>query len=82
MAIQMGATSKHSIAIAPVFYVNQADIRAPSKLYYLHHKKTKIKIWLIAYCWISTSTTDIKVMDNHGTQTFIQSFVRFSCKVG
>ena len=31
---------------------------------------------------MSTSTTNIKVMDDYSTQAFIQSFIRFSCEVG
>ena len=78
----MGPISKCSITIAPVFYATQAYICGPFKAYSLHHKRTTIKIWLIIYCCISTSTTNIKVMDDYSAQTFIQAFIRISCKVG
>ena len=73
-----GPISKHSIT----FYVTQTDICGPFKAYSLHHKRTRIKILLIVYCCISTSTTNIKVMDDYSVQAFIQTFIRFSCEVG
>ena len=80
--VQMGPISRHCMTIAPAFYATQADICGPFKAYSSHHKRTTIKIWLIVYCCISTSTTNIKVMDDYSAQSFIQSFVRFSCEVG
>ena len=78
----MGPISKHSIAIAPAFYATQADVCSPFKAYSLHHKRTTTNIWLIVYCCIPTSTTNIKVMDDYSTHAFIQAFIRFSCEVG
>ena len=80
--VEMESISKHSITIAPAFYITQADICGPFKAYSLNHKRIKIKIWLFVYCCISTSTTNIKVMDDYSAQAFIQAFIRFSCKVG
>ena len=80
--VEMGSVSKHSITIAPAFYVTQADICGPFKAYSLHHKRTTIKIWLIVYCCISALTTNIKVMDDYSAQAFIQAFIRFFCEVG
>ena len=62
--VEMESISKHSITIAPAFYITQADICGPFKAYSLNHKRIKIKIWLFVYCCISTSTTNIKVMDD------------------
>ena len=78
----MGPISKYNITIAPAFYGTQADICGPFKAYSLHHRRTTIKIWLIVYCCMSTSTIVMKVMDDYSTQAFIQSFIRFSCEVG
>ena len=80
--VEMGSISKHSITIAPAFYVTQADICGPFKAYSLHHKRTTIKIWLIVYCCISALTANIKVMDDYSAQAFIQAFIRFFCEVG
>ena len=71
--VQMGPISRHCMTIAPAFYATQADICGPFKAYSSHHKRTTIKIWLIVYCCISTSTTNIKVMDDYSAQSFIQS---------
>ena len=78
----MGPVSNYNLTIAPAFYTTQVDICGPFKAYSSHHKRTTIKIWQIVYCCMSTSTTNIKVMDDYSTQAFIQSFVRFSCEVG
>ena len=80
--VEMEPISKHSITIASAFYATQADICGPFKVYSLHHKGggATIKILLIVYCCISTSTTNIKVMDDYSAQAFIQVFIRFSCK--
>ena len=77
----MDPISKHSITIVPAFCATQADIGGPFKACSLHHKRTTIKIWLIVYCCISTSTTNVKVMDDYSAQAFIQAFIRFSCEV-
>ena len=80
--VEMGPVSKYNLMIAPAFYATQTDICGPFMAYSSHHKRITIKIWLIVYCCMSTSTTNIKVMDDYSTQAFIQSFVRFSCEVG
>ena len=77
--VEMGPISEHNITIA--FYATQADIFGPFKAYSLHHKTARIKIWLIIYCCISTSATNIKVMDVYSAQAFIQAFIKFSCEV-
>ena len=51
------------------------------KAYAMHHKRTTIKVWLIVYWCMFTSTTSVKVMDDYSTQSFIQSFIRFSCEL-
>ena len=73
-----GANIKTQHQIAPRFYATQADVCSPFKAYSLHHKRTTTKIWLIVYCCIPTSTTNIKVMDDYSTHAFIQAFIRFS----
>ena len=78
----MGPVSKYNLTIAPAFYVTQTDICGPFKAYSSHQKRTAVKIWLVIYCCMSASTTNIKVMDDYSTQAFIPSFIRFSCEVG
>ena len=80
--VEMGPVSKYNMTIAPAVYAMQTDICGPFKAYSSHHKRTTVKIWLVIYCCMSTSTTNIKVMDDYSTQAFIQSFIRFSCEVG
>ena len=80
--VEKGPEFKYNLTIAPAFYATQTDICGPFKAYSSHHKRTTVKIWLVIYCCMSTSTTNIKVMDDYSTQAFIQSFIRFSCEVG
>ena len=80
--VEMGPVSKHNITIAPPFYSTQVDLCGPFKAYSQHHKRTAIKIWLVVFCCMATSTTIIKVMEDYSTSSFIQSFIRFSCEVG
>ena len=78
----MGPISKRNIKIAPAFYSTQTDLCGPFKAYSHHYKRTTIKIWLVVFCCMTTSNTIIKVMEDYSTQSFIQSFIRFSCEVG
>ena len=55
----MGPISKYNVMIAPAFYGTQVDICGPFKAYSMHHKRTTIKVCLIVYCCMSTSTTSV-----------------------
>ena len=77
----MGPISKYNVMITTAFYGTQVDICGTFKAYSMHHKRTAKKVWLIIYC-MSTSTTSVKVMDDYSTQSFMQSFIRFSCEFG
>ena len=79
--IEMDPVSSHSLSIAPAFYATQVDLCGPFKEYYPHNRRTTIKIWLAVYCFMYTSTTLFKVMEDYSTIAFIQLFVRFSCEV-
>ena len=80
--VAMGAVSNHQLTVAPAFYVCQADIVGPFKAYSNHNKRSTIKIWLVTFCCVLTSTTDIRVMEDYSTISFVQAFIRFSCSVG
>ena len=62
--VQIGPTSKYSAMIAPAFHGTQVNICRSLKAYSMHYNRTAIKVWLIAYCCISTSTRYIKFMDD------------------
>ena len=80
--IAMGPISKHNLTIAPAFYISQVDLAGHFKAYSPHNKRATVKIWLAVYVCATTSTTNIKVMEDYTTAAFIQSFVRLSCEVG
>ena len=80
--VAMGPISKHNLTIAPAFYAAQVDLCGPFDSYSPHHKRTTVKIWLLIFVCATTSTTNIKIMDDYSTQSFILGFTRFSCEVG
>ena len=80
--VSMAPISKHNITVAPAFYITQMDLAGPFKAYSNHNKRSTIKIWIVVFCCVTTSTTSIKVMEDYSSTSFIQSFVRFSCDVG
>ena len=80
--VSMGPISTHSLTIAPAFYVTQVDIAGPFKAFTPHNKRATIKVWHVIFCCITTSTISMKVMEDYGTASFVQAFIRFSCEVG
>ena len=80
--VTMGPISKHSLSIAPAFYVTMLDIAGPFKAFTPHNKRSTIKIYYIIFCYATTSMTNIKVMNDYTTSSFIQAFIRFACEVG
>ena len=77
----MGPASSYNMTIAPAFYGTQVDICGPLKAYSPQNKRTTIKIWLVAFCCMTTSTTSIKVMEDYSTIAFVQSIIWFACEV-
>ena len=82
LAVQMGPVSKHQMMIAPAFYVSQVDLCGPFLCFSPLHKRTTIKIWLLVFCCVTTSATNIKVMGTYCTTSFLLAFLRFACQVG
>ena len=80
--VSMGPVSQHNLTIAPVFYITQLDLAGPFLSYSPHNKRNTIKIWFVVYCCATTSTTNLKVMEDYGTSAFLESFMRFACEVG
>ena len=80
--VAMGLISKYNLTKAPPFYISQVDLVGPFKANSPHKKRATIKIWLAVFCYSTTSTTNIKVMDTYDSNSFILAFTRFSCEVG
>ena len=78
----MGPLSKHNLVVAPAFYACQCDLAGPFKSYSHSNKRATVKIWLTVFCCATTGTTNIKVMENYTSFSFIQAFIRMSCEVG
>ena len=53
----MGSVSSYNMIMSPAFYGRQVDICSPLKGYPSHNKRTTIKIWLVVFCCMATSTT-------------------------
>ena len=78
----MGPVSSYNTTAAAAFYGTQVDICGPLKGYFPHNKRTTIKIYLLVFCFMATSTTSIKVMEDYSTIAFVQAFALFACEVG
>ena len=82
VAVSMGPVSRHNLTIAPTYFASQVDLAGPFLSYSNHNKRATVKIWLVIFCCAVTSSTNIKVMEDYSTTSFIQAFTRFSCEVG
>ena len=80
--VAMGPISTHNLKIAPAFYISQVDLAGPFKAYSPHNKRNTVKIWFGVFCCATTSTTNIKVMEDYTTLGFLQAFIHLSCEVG
>ena len=80
--VAMGPISETNLCIAPAFYYSQVDIFGPFNSYSNINKRATVKIWFVIFCCCATSAVDIRVMEDYSTNSFILSFVRFSCKYG
>ena len=80
--VEMGPVSSYNMTIAPAFYGTQVNICGPLKAYSPHNKRTTIKIRLVVFCCMPTSTTSIKVMGDYSTIAFVKAFTQFACEVG
>ena len=79
--MSMGPLSQYNLTIAPAFFITQTDLSGPFKAYSPHNKRTPLKIWFLVFC-CATTTVNIKVMEDCGTSSTLQGFMRFSYEVG
>ena len=79
--IEMGPVSSYNMTIAPTFYGTQVDIYGPLKAYSLHKRRITIKIWPVVFCYMTTSATSIKVLEDYSTIAFVPAFTRFAFEV-
>ena len=70
------------MTVAPEFYGTQGDICGLPKVYSPHNNRTTIKISLVVFCCMTTSTTSIKILEGYSKIKFAQAFTRFACEVG
>ena len=80
--VAMGPVSSQNLTIAPAFYITQIDLAGPFLSYSPHNKRATVKIWFAVYCCSTTSTINLKVMEDYSASGFLQSFIRFSCETG
>ena len=78
----MGPIQNVNLYIAPCFYACQVDIFGPLKSYSNINKRASIKVWVLVFCRCTTGAVDIRLMDDYSTDSFILSFIRFSCRFG
>ena len=80
--VSMAPISGQNLKIAPAFYYTQVDIAGPFTAYSHFNKRKSIKIWYVVFCCSTTTTINIKIMEDYGAGAFVKSFIRFSCEVG
>jgi len=80
--VAMAPISEYNLVIAPAFYVSQVDLAGPFQAYSQHHKRTTVKVWMAVFCCCTTSTINIKIMEDYSSASFIRAFIRLSCEVG
>ena len=68
--------------IAPPFFVTQTDLSGPYNAYPPHNKRGTVKIWLSVFCCATTGCTEINVMEDYSSNSYILAFIRFSSNVG
>ena len=78
----MGPLRDVNLCIAPAFYASQIDIFGPYKSFSNANKRATIKIWFLILCCCSTGAVDIRLMEDYSTDSFVLSFIRFSCHYG
>jgi hypothetical protein len=80
--VAMGPISTNNLAIAPPFYICQIDLAGPFKAYSPHNKRTTIKVYYAVFCCTTTTSVNIKVLEDYSTSGFLLAFTRFACEVG
>ena len=80
--VAMGPVSSQNLTIAPAFFITQLDLVGPFLSYSPHNKRATVKIWFVVYCCSTTSTVNLKVMEDYSASGFLQAFIRFSCETG
>lgn len=80
--VVMGPLQNINLCIAPPFYACQVDIFGPFKSYSSANKRATLKIWFTVFCCCTTGAVDIRAMEDYSTESFVQSFIRFSCRFG
>ena len=80
--IIMHPVSEYNLKISPAFYITQVDLTEPFNFGSKRNKGAILRIWLIVVCLVTTTTMNIKVLDNYSTTEFTLAFIRFSYKVG
>ena len=80
--VAMGPKHDSNLCIAPAFFNTQVDLCGPLESYSNANKRAKVKIWLVVFCCSTTGATDIKLMEDYSTDSFILAFIRFACRYG
>ena len=80
--VAMGPKHDSNLCVAPAFFNTQVDLCGPFDSFSNVNKRAKVKIWLVVFCCSTTGATDIKLMEDYSTDSFILAFIRFACRYG
>ena len=82
IGVVMGPLQNVNLCIAPAFFASQIDIVGPYKAYSWVNKRATVKVWFLVYCCCTTGAVDIRLLEDYSTESFVMSFIRFSCRFG
>ena len=78
--VAMGPCAAENLQIAPAFYICQVDLFGPFDSYSNINKRATTKVWFVVFCCCATAATDIKLMEDYSTDSFLLAFARFACR--
>ena len=80
--VAMAPIADENLKIAPAFFNTQCDLSGPFSAFSPANKRATLKIWIVVFVCSVTCAVDCRVMENYDTESFIQAFIRFSCRFG
>ena len=78
--VAMGPCAVVNLQIAPAFYTCLVDLFGPFDSYSNINKRATTKVWFVVFFCCATAATDIKLMEDHSTDSFLLAFTRFACR--
>ena len=78
----MGKVHPSRMTIAPAFYCTQVDIFGPLPAHCFHGRRSVLKAYGVVFKCSTTLAVAANIMETYETKSFVDAFVRFSCRYG